>query len=88
MTPLLIDTLQRTGCTSGVLGSLLLALNNGFSGFGFVLFVVSNFCWAGFVLITHANGLLLQQTIFTATSVIGIWRWRVAPAQTIRNSPH
>ncbi len=86
MNPTVLSLLEWGGCASGVLGSLLLALKNRFSGFGFVLFVVSNLCWATFALATGTNGLLLQQFFFTATSVIGIWQWLVLPAQTRRKS--
>lgn len=82
MTPTVLSFLEWGGCASGVLGSLLLALNNRFSGFGFVLFIVSNLCWASFAILTGTGGLLLQQCFFTATSVLGIWKWLVKPAQS------
>jgi len=33
------------GSVSGLLGSLLLALNNDYSGWGFVAFLISNAAW-------------------------------------------
>lgn len=69
------DTLQWLGCATGAAGSLLLALNTRHSGWGFVLFLVSNGFWAAFGIQTNAPGLIAMQAIFTTTSLIGIRRW-------------
>ena len=69
------DTLQWLGCITGVAGSLLLALNTRQSGWGFVLFLVSNGFWAAYGFQTGAFGLLAMQGVFTITSLIGIQRW-------------
>jgi len=37
-----LDALQWSGCATGEAGALLLALNNKFSGWGGVLFLISN----------------------------------------------
>ena len=67
--------LEWGGCVSGVLGSLLLALKNRYSGYGFVLFFASNLFWAAFAISSNADGLLTQQAIFILTSLIGIKQW-------------
>lgn len=67
------------GCAFGVLGSGLLALNARCSGWGFVLFFVSNLFWIGFALAHQNYGLLFQQMVFLLTSAIGIYRWLVRP---------
>lgn len=72
MTP---DTLQWLGCATGVFGALLLALNNKNSGWGFVLFLVSNGFWLAFGVQTGAPGLVATQVIFTGTSLLGIYKW-------------
>ena len=73
-----LDVLQWSGCATGVAGALLLALNNKFSGWGFVLFLMSNGFWMAFGIQTGAPGLVATQVMFTATSVLGIYRWLVA----------
>lgn len=67
--------LEWAGCTFGLLGAFLLALNNSASGYGFVAFLLSNFCWMLFARKIKASGLLLMQLGFTATSVVGIFNW-------------
>lgn len=59
----------------GLTGATLLALNNTWSGYGFVAFLASNACWIGFALLKGVRGLLFMQIGFTVTSLIGIWRW-------------
>lgn len=79
MTP---DTLQWLGCATAVIGSLLLALNNKHSGWGFVLFLISNGFWLVFGLQTGAPGLVATQIIFTGTSLLGIYKWLLPTHQT------
>ena len=69
------DTLQWMGCVTGVIGSLLLATRIKSSGWGFVLFLLSNFFWMGYGAKTNATGLIVMQSIFAITSMIGIYRW-------------
>jgi hypothetical protein len=74
-------TLQWAGCATGVLGSALLAMNSHrVSGWGFVAYLISNVFWIAYALYAGAPGLLTQQAIFTATSVIGVWRWLINPS--------
>lgn len=81
-----LDALQWAGCATGVAGALLLALNTKYSGWGFVLFLISNGFWTAFGIQTNAPGLITTQVIFTATSVLGIYRWLVASRQC-KNAP-
>lgn len=81
-----LDALQWAGCATGVAGALLLALNTRHSGWGFVLFLISNGFWTAFGLQTGAPGLVATQVIFTATSLLGIYRWLVA-ARQCKNAP-
>lgn len=72
------EFLEWGGSVWGLLGAGLLALNNEYSGWGFVAFLVSNGHWIGFSLLSRIKGLLIMQIGFTITSLIGIWRWLVA----------
>lgn len=76
-----LDALQWAGCATGVAGALLLALNTKSSGWGFVFFLISNGFWIAFGIQTNAPGLITTQIIFTATSLLGIYRWFVTARQ-------
>jgi nicotinamide riboside transporter PnuC len=69
------DTLQWLGCISGVVGSLLLALHNRHSGWGFVFFLISNVFWISYGFAIGAMGLISMQCIFFVTSVLGVYKW-------------
>ena len=75
----IVDALQWAGCVTGVLGAALLALNTKNSGWGFVLFLISNSFWIAFGMQTNAPGLITTQVIFSLTSVFGIYRWFISP---------
>ena len=68
---------EWAGCGFGLLGSLLLSLNNSASRYGFIAFLCSNLCWLLFAKQIRSHGLLLMQLGFMATSVFGIYRWMV-----------
>lgn len=63
------------GSLTGIGGATFLALNMPWSGWGFVLFLVSNVFWITFAISRKYMGLLMMQLVFTLTSVIGIYRW-------------
>jgi hypothetical protein len=68
----------------GVSGALLLATRASYSRYGWLLFLASNFCWLAHA---HARGdvwLLAQQLAFTATSLLGVWRWLLQPQRCAR----
>ena len=73
----ILELLEWVGCATGLCGAALLALNNRYSGWGFVLFLGSNVAWIFFGLFSHAIGMVVMQIGFTATSLIGIWKWLV-----------
>ncbi|MFC3110880.1 hypothetical protein ACFQAT_28515 [Undibacterium arcticum] len=70
------------GCIFGLLGALLLALNNRYSGFGFYAFLVSNLAWIGYAIVQSVGGLTIQHIGFSITSLVGIYRWRAGKAST------
>lgn len=71
----MLSFLEWFGALTGVIGATLVAMNVPASRWAFVVYLVSNGCWAGFALLSGAWGLLLMQVVFTATSVLGIYRW-------------
>lgn len=73
--------LEWAGCVFGVLGATLLATNTRWSRYGWIPFLVSNVFWIGLAQEDNKHGLLTQQLVFTATSLLGIYRW------TLNNGP-
>ncbi len=67
--------LERFGALFGAPGALLLAMNAPFSKYGWLLFLASNVAWVGFALYKRLRFLLAQQLIFTATTLLGIYRF-------------
>ena len=70
-----IAFLEWAGCVTGIIGALLVALNNAWSKWGFFAYLVSNVAWFGFGLYTGAYGLMWMQGAFMVTTLIGIYRW-------------
>lgn len=70
-----LSVLEWSGATFGLLGALLLSLNQGVSRYGWPLFILSNFMWIGFGIATEAWGLVFMQIGFTLTSVNGFVQW-------------
>ena len=66
---------EWSGSVFGMLGAFLLALNNEYSGLGFVMFLLSNVFWIIYGFITKMYSMLSMQAIFTATSILGIVNW-------------
>ena len=74
-----MQILQWAGCGTGVLGAILLATKTKWSGYGFLLFLASSVFWMAYGVVTHTEGLITQQVVFTLTSLAGIWKWLVEP---------
>ena len=68
-------TIEWAGSLLGLIGAGLLALNNAYSGYGFVAFFISNLFWIGWGIKRKAFGLLTMQAGFTLTSIVGITNW-------------
>lgn len=68
------ETLEWSGSLFGLIGALLLATNSRLSRYGWVAFLIANFCMLGFAIDGRHWGLLTQQSGFTATSLLGIHR--------------
>ena len=74
-----LSLLEWIGAIGGAAGALLLAFNNRWSGFRFVLFLVSNAAWLPDGGKTNTLGLASMQIVCTGTSLLGVWRWLVMP---------
>jgi drug/metabolite transporter (DMT)-like permease len=65
------------GTAAGVTGAVLVALNIGVTGYGFVLFLVSSLLWSAAGIVQREPSLVVLQGAFTAINVLGIYRWLV-----------
>lgn len=74
-----IEAIEAIGSVLGVLGSVLLAMNSRWSGYGFIAFLASNVAWLIFGRHTGHWLFFAQQMVFTFTSLMGIWRWLIQP---------
>jgi hypothetical protein len=70
-----IKKIEWSGAIIGLLGSALLSMNIATSGYGFVLFLVSNAFWIGYGIKNHAWGMVTMQAGYTMTSLNGIIHW-------------
>jgi nicotinamide riboside transporter PnuC len=71
--------LEWSGTFTGIAGALLVASNTRHSAWGWVSFLISSTCIAGFAWLTQANGLLLLESCFILTNLLGLWRWLLRP---------
>jgi hypothetical protein len=71
----MLNMIGWLGSITGLLGSLLLALNTSFSGWGFVAFLLSNAAWMTHGIRTKTWSMVVMQLGFTATSLLGVWLW-------------
>lgn len=75
----MLETIEWIGCITGLSGAAILAANRPYSGWGFALFLTSNVNWIVFGLMSHASALVVMQLGFTATSLMGVWKWLILP---------
>lgn len=76
---MLLHWIDTAAAAFGMLGTLLLAMNGPRAGWGFVCYLASNAGWIWFGLAHGHWSLVVQQVCFVATSVLGAWRWLLAP---------
>ena len=74
----MLSWLKWIGSGMGIPGALVIALNLPFSGWGFVLFLVSSVSWTVAGVIMRENSLALLNGVFTAVNLLGIYRWLIA----------
>ncbi len=67
--------LEWAGAISAVIGSLLLALNNEYSRWGWICYLISNLALISFSMSMGLWGILFMQIVFLVTTVIGIYKW-------------
>ncbi|WOI47705.1 hypothetical protein [Acidovorax sp. BLS4] len=66
------------GAAFGILGALLLAMP-ALPGWGFGAFAISNVSWLVASRLQRHTALHLQQWVFLACSLLGLWNWWLGP---------
>lgn len=74
-----IDVLEWLGALTGATGALLVALNIPISRWGWPCWIVSNGALMGLYAMLARWPLLMMQTVFMATALIGFYRWWICP---------
>ena len=72
-----LDIAGWAGFAFGAPGAFFLALNVSWSGWGWPAFLGSNLAWIWYAWRHRMWHQLLQQMVFLATTLIGIWRWLI-----------
>ena len=71
---MMLDALEWAGSLMGLFGAFLLATHTGLSRYGWWAFLAANLAMIGFAFGIDRYGLLLQQTGFMFTSLLGLYR--------------
>ncbi len=75
MSDIILTGVEWLGAVLAVSGSLLLSLNNEYSRWGWVLYLLSNVALISFAVEKGLSGILAMQTVFLVTTLLGIRRW-------------
>ena len=75
--PPLLTATKWLGTAAGILGAVLIALNVGVVGYGFMLFLLSSILWSMAAIAQRESSLVVLQGAFTIINVFGILRWMV-----------
>lgn len=63
------------GTLAGVAGAGLIALNIGYVGHGFILFLISSVLWTAVATMQRDASLFVLQGTFVVVDMVGIARW-------------
>lgn len=81
------STIELIAAVCGLTGTLLLATQGRWAGWGFVAFLCSNAGWLSFALAHGYQFMFWQQFGFTISSLIGIWVWLIRPIRAQTRPP-
>ena len=71
----LLNATKWIGTAAGIAGAGLIALNIGFVGYGFMLFLISSLLWTAAAAAEREPALFVLQGVFAIIDVIGVVRW-------------
>lgn len=70
-----MDWVEWLGAISGIGGAVIIALNIGIVGYGYLVFSVSTICYLYVGWKLKRMPLLIMNIIFAGINILGIWRW-------------
>lgn len=65
---------EWVGSILGIAGAFLVAINGKYASYGWLCFLMANMVMIGFAMESGLYGILTQQLVFMATSMLGLWR--------------
>lgn len=63
------------GSLTGVIGALMLAMNNDYSGYGYIFFLLSSLSLTYEFYRDKLSSMVLQQSVFLAINSLGTYQW-------------
>ncbi len=72
--------MDSIGALTASIGALLLAVNGHHARWGWWLFLVSNIAWSVYAVQEGVYTLLVQEVVYLAINIIGLWQWWGKPA--------
>jgi nicotinamide riboside transporter PnuC len=60
------------GTVSGIIGSILVAMNNGLQDFGYIFFLIGSLSWLFVSIKDKANAAIMQWGFFTVINFVGL----------------
>ncbi|AYG47647.1 hypothetical protein DV532_25460 (plasmid) [Pseudomonas sp. Leaf58] len=76
------------GAATGIAGAAMVASHSKYSPYGWISFLVSSSCMSVFAVMTQAWGLLLLESCFILTNLLGLWRGLIQPFVRKNSSRH
>ncbi|MDT8924960.1 hypothetical protein RBE51_19415 [Pseudomonas taiwanensis] len=85
---LLHTVFEWVGAATGIAGAAMVASHSKYSPYGWISFLVSSSCMSVFAVMTQAWGLLLLESCFILTNLLGLWRGLIQPFVRNNSSRH
>lgn len=67
--------MYKIGSITGIIGALMLAMNNEYSGYGYIFFIISAITLTFAFYRDKITSMLLQQLIFLTINIYGGFQW-------------
>jgi hypothetical protein len=71
-----LPSLDWIGCALGLLGATLLASKTAASPLGWIAYLTSNVAWIAYGVLTAQHSIVIMQSGFTLTTLLGLYRHR------------
>lgn len=78
-----MDLLEWIGSLSGIAGAWMMAVNSRLSPWAYPVWIVASASMLAFAWRSHHLGLALQQAVFCAINLVGLYRWLISPPPVV-----